>query len=314
MTIVLDPVWGPYGGLPEARQRLCAFVDRSCDASVGVVWAANGMIYPLRAPKRDGNGIGVVATFAWSPALPPPPRPPKGFWESFMAFWNRYAEMQAQSARIQAEGNMALARAIGSGIDRMIHSHQDDAAGVALDVLCVALSIALLPTGVGALGLMGLVGGAILLGADGVAYAKEIGGDEEGAEVWKHQTEGLRIAATVMTLPDLAFNGVKAVRELQEIRELRLLDRSTATAAEGLAARTARASRAQRYAQIAERANLRAQIRSKQIIASIKLEMVPRAAAVGGVSLLVREEITSDKTALKRTMERLRIHCTGNHR
>ena len=314
MPITLDPVWGPYSGIVEARQRLAAFVDKSCGPSVGIVWAAAGMIYPLRAPQRDGQGIGVIATFEWSAAPPPPPRPPKGFWQSFVAFWNRYAEMQAESDRIQAEGNMALARAIGGGIDRMIHSHRDDAAGVALDVLCVALSIALLPTGIGAIGLMGLVGGAILLGADGVAYAKEIGGDEEGAEVWKHQTEGLRIAATVMTLPDLAFGGVKAVRELQEVRELRAIDRTTATAAESLAARTARAARAQRYAQIAERANLRAQIRSEQIVASLKLEMTPRAAAVAGVGLLVREEVSSDESMIRRVMQRLRIHCTGNYR
>jgi hypothetical protein len=298
----------------ECRDRLTAFVNRSCGPSVGAAWAANGMIYPLRPPQRDGMGIGVVATFAWTPAPPPPPRPPKGFWESWHAFWNRYFEMQAESARIQAEGNMALGRAIGTGIDRMIHSHQDDAAGVALDVLCVALSLALLPTGIGALGVMGLVGGAILLGADGVAYAKEIGGDEEGAESWKHDTEGLRIAATVMTLPDLAFGGVKAVRELAEIKQLRTLSRTTATAAETLAARTARAERARRYAQIAERANLRAQLRSEQIAAMMKLEMTPRAAGVVGTSLLLREEIKSDESLLHGTMRRLRIHCTGNHR
>lgn len=314
MTVALDPVWGPYQNVDEARQRLTAFTDKACGPSVGIVWAANSFLYPLRGPQRDGGGVGVVAAFEWTPAPPPPPRPPKGFWESFVAFWNRYAEMQAESARIQAEGNLALSRAIGSGIDRVIHSHRDDAAGVALDVLCVALSIALLPTGIGAIGLMGLVGGAILLGADGVAYAKEIGGDEEGAEVWKHQTEGLRIAATVMTLPDLAFGGVRAVRELAEIRELRAISRTTATAAEKLAASTATAARADRYTQIAERANLRAQIRSEQIAALLKLEMTPRAAGIAGGGLLLREELSSDESALRRTAERLRVHCTGTHR
>ena len=314
MSASLDVQWGPYDGPVDARRRLLGFVDKACGPGVGVVWAANGFLHPLRPPSRDGAGIGEVATFAWSPAPPPPPRAPHGFWEAFTAFWNRYAEMQAESQRIEMEGNRALVGAVGRGIDRMIHSHQDDAAGVALDVLCIALSIALMPTGIGALGLMGLAGGAILLGADGVAYAKEVGGDEEGAEVWKHQTEGLRIVATVMTLPDLAFGGMKAVRELQEIRELRTLDRTTAVAAEGLAARTARTARAQRYAQIAERANLRAQIRTRQIVASLKLEMVPRALATGSVGLLLREEISSDETALRQTMQRLRVHCTGTHR
>lgn len=297
--------------MPEARQRLFSFVDRSCSPAVGIVWAANGLIYPLRAPHRDASSIGEIVTFEWTSAPPPPPRQPNGLWQSFVAFWDRYAAMEAESQRLQLEGNRAMVSAIGSGISRVFHNHQDDAAGVALDVLCIALSLALLPTGLGALGLMGLAGGAILLGADGVAYAKEMGGDEEGAETWKHQTESLRIVATVMTLPDLAFGGVKAIRELQEIRELRALDRTTATAAEGLAARTARASRAQRYAQIAERANLRAQIRSKQIIASIKLELTPRALAIASTGLLVREEITSDASTARRVMERLRIHCTG---
>lgn len=212
------------------------------------------------------------------------------------------------------EGNRAIASAIGVGINRMIHSHQDDAAGVAIDVLCIALAIALLPTGIGVLAGVGLAGGAILLATDGIAYAKEIGGDEEGAEVWKHQTEGLRIAATVMTLPDLAFGGVKAVRELQEIRELRVLDRTTAATAQSLAAKTATAARAERYAQITERANLRAQIRSQQIVAAMKLEITPRIAGSVGTSLLLREEIASNESALRQTMQRLRIHCTGNHR
>ena len=314
MALILDAEWSPFSDVAEARRRLTGFVDKNCSSTVGVVWAANGSIYPLRAPLRDSDGVGEIATFAWSAASPPPPRAPQGLWQSFVAFWNRYAEMQAESQRIEMEGNRALGRAIGSGISRMIHSHQDDAAGVTLDVLCIALSIALLPTGLGALGLMGLAGGAILLGADGVAYAKEIGGDEEGADVWKHQTEGLRIAATVMTLPDLAFGGVKAVRELQEIRELRVLDRVTAATAQNLAAKTATAQRAQRYAQIAERANLRAQIRSQQIIAALKLEMTPRVAAIASVGLLLREEVSSDETALRQTLQRLRIHCTGNYR
>lgn len=314
MAVILNADWGPYSGVAEARQRLTSFVDKNCGSTVGIVWAANGSVYPLRPPLRDGQGIGEIAIFEWSPAPPPPPRAPHGLRENFIAFWNRYAEMQAESQRIQMEGNRALAKTIGAGINRMIHSHQDDAAGLAIDVLCIALAIALLPTGIGVLAGVGLAGGAILLGADGVAYAKEIGGDEEGAEVWKHQTEGLRIVATVMTLPDLAFGGVKAVRELQEIRELRILDRTTAATAQTLAARTATAARAERYAQIAERANLRAQIRSHQIVAAMKLEMTPRIAAVMGTGLLLREEITSSESALRQTMERLRIHCTGNYK
>jgi hypothetical protein len=310
----LDPVWGPFRNVADARQHLLPFVDRSCDASVGVAWAANGMIYPLRAPHRDGNGIGVVATFEWSPAPPPPPRPPKGTWEKFKAFLDGWMTMVGEANVQQGKSYMAMGRVMDTAIDRMIHSHQDDAAGVAIDVLCVVVAIALLPTGLSEVGLIGFIGGGILLGADGYVYAKEIGGDEEGAEAARKNLEGLRIAATIMTLPDLAFGGAKAIRELQEFRELSVLDRNTAAAAEGLAARTARATRAERYAQIAERANLRSQIRAKQIMASMKLEISPRVAAVGGVGLLIREEISSDESLLNQTMHRLRVHCTGTHR
>jgi hypothetical protein len=272
------------------------------------------MIYPLRAPHRDGNGIGVVAAFEWSPKPPPPPRPPQGYWEKFKAFMNRYMAMVGEANLQQGRSYLAMGRALDTGINRMIHSHRDDAFGVAIDVVCVALALALLPTGLTEIGILGLVGGSIMLGADGYVYGCEIAGDEEGAEVWRKKLEGLRIAGTIMSLPDIAFGGVKAVKELQEFRELRAIDQSTAAAGEGLAARTASAARADRYAQIAERANLRAQIRTRQITASWQLEIAPRVAGSIGTALLLREEITEDHSMLNETAHRLRVHCIGTHR
>jgi hypothetical protein len=214
----------------------------------------------------------------------------------------------------QGRSYMAMGRAMNTAIDRMIHTHHDDAVGVAIDVLCVAVAIVLLPTGITEIGAAALLGGSILLLADGAIYAQEICGDEEGAAQTRKNTEVLRIVATVMTLPDLAFGGAKAVREIQEIRELQTIDRSTAAAAEGLAARTARAERAERFAQIAERANIRAQDRSRQIMHQLKMEIAPRAAGTGGVGLLLREEITDDESLLHETARRLHIHCIGTHR
>ena len=49
----------------------------------------------------------------------------------------------------------------------MLHSHRNDGLGVLLDVLAVGLSIALLLTGLGFLGAMGLVAGSFLLATDG---------------------------------------------------------------------------------------------------------------------------------------------------
>lgn len=314
MAAHLDPTWGPYRNIAEARQHLLAFVNHSCDASVGVAWAANGMIYPLRPPQRDANGIGVVAAFEWSPKPPPPPRPPQGTWERFKAFMDRWMTMVGEANVQQGRSYMAMGRALDAGIDRMIHSHHDDALGVAIDVMCVAVAIVLLPTGVTELGLVGMVGGSILLLADGTIYGQEICGDEAGAAQTRKNTEVLRLLGTLMTLPDTVFGGAKAIREIQEIRELQTIDRSTAAAAEGLAARTARAERAERYAQIAERANVRAQDRSRQIIHQLKMEIAPRAAGSVGAGLLVREEINDDESLLHETARRLHVHCVGTHR
>ena len=215
---------------------------------------------------------------------------------------------------MEAQANMAMGQAIVGGVKQIFGRHQDDAAGVALDVLCIALSLALIPTGIGALGVIGLIGGSVLLVTDGYAYGQEMSGDEEGAEATKKKTEVLRIVATVATLPDLAYGGLKAVREFQEIRELRALDRTTASAATSLAERTARAARAEKLGQIAERANLRAKIRSEQIAAMLKLEFTPRVAGSASVSLLLREEITSDESLLHQVMARLQVHTGVVHR
>ena len=54
---------------------------------------------------------------------------------------------------------MAMGQTAAKVLGRMFASHQDDGVGVALDILCIALSVALLPTGLGVLGAVGLFGG-----------------------------------------------------------------------------------------------------------------------------------------------------------
>ena len=308
-----DPTWGCYAGVADARTRLCAFVDKVCGPEVGVAWAAAGALYPLRAPRAVG-GLGDVIAFEWTGLPPPTPRPPTSDWAKFKAFVERCMEQQGQAEIAQGQAYMAMGQAMDRAVGRILTNHRDDGAGVALDVLCIALSLALLPTGIGVLGMMGLVAGAGLLYMDGKAYLKEMGGDEAGAEAYKRQTESWRIVATLMTLPDIGYGGAKAIRELQEIRELRAADRLTATTATQLGARTQNAQRAQRYAQIAERANLRAQIRTQQVIASLKLDVTPRLGGIGSVGLLVREEVTSDQSLLHTFLSRLRIHATAVQR
>ena len=65
---------------------------------------------------------------------------------------------------------------------------------------------------------------------------------------------------------------------------------------------------------IAERANLRAQIRTQQLTASLRLEITPRMGGVGSVGLLVREEVTTDTSMLHTFLSRLRVHAVAVHR
>ncbi len=309
---MLTPEWGPYTDPNDARRYLTRFVDKACGPETGIVWAANGNLYPLRAPKRDADGIGAISIFEWNKP-PPPPKPPSGFWEKAKAFIRSALEAEGKAEIANSQANLAMGQAMTQTLGRIFTSHRDDGVGVALDVLCIALSVALIPTGLGVLGTVALFGGAFLLGTDGIAYAMELGGDDERAETFKKQTEQWRIFATVMTLPDVAYGGVKLVKELSEIRELRAMDRVTAQAATNMSARSTNAARAERLRQIAERANLRAQIRTEQISAALRLEASGKVAGAGSVGLLVREEVQADESLLHQFLSYLQIHCTAVH-
>lgn len=315
MSVLLDSTWGPYRSEAEASTALRPYVDRTCGPATGVAWAADGLVYPLRSPVRDSTGLGDVMVFQWSTLPPPPPKAPApGFWQRVEAFFERVAAQEAQADELQAQANLAMARTVGQAFNRVFSSHRDDGIGVVLDVICVAASIALIPTGLGALGIAGLVGGGLLLGMDGTAYALEIAGNDDGAKFVKERTETLRIIATVMTLPDIAVGGPRAFGEVQEARELLQADWTTARTAETLGARTANATRAERYAQIAERARLRTQLRLQQIRAGLRLEVAPRIAGAGSTGLLVREEVTEDQSILNEVARRLQMHSVAVHR
>jgi hypothetical protein len=309
---MLTPQWGPYTDANDVRGYLSRFVDRACGPDTGIVWAANGTLCPLRAPRRDADGMGCVSIFQWNNP-PPPIKRPSGFWERVEAFFNSAMEAEGRAAIEQSKASAAMGQAATQVMSRLFAAHKDDGVGVVFDVVCVALSIALIPTGLGALGVMGLIGGSILLGTDGYAYALELGGDDAGAEDFKKVTEPYRLAATVMTLPDIAYGGAKMIRELAEIRELRAVDRSIARTATNMSARTTNATRAQRFRQIAEKANLRAQIRSEQIAATLKLDATNRISGAGSVGLFVREEIQSNESLLHQFMQYLQVHFVAIH-
>ena len=314
MTASLSLTWGPFSDVSDARTRLSRFVDQACAPSVGVVWAADDSIYTLRPPLADGNGFGDVVIFHW-PRVPAPPKPaPSGFWANLKDFLNRAAEAQYQASQAEVAGNMALGKAVGNVFDRVIQTHRDDGLGVVFDVLCIGLSIALIPTGIGLVTTFAgaaAIGGVLLLGMDGVAYGMELAGDDEDAEKFKKVTEIPRIIATVATLPDLFKGGYEVMRVLKEVSTALPAAERTAATAEKLAVRTANANRADRYAQIAEKAHLRAQIRRQQIAALLQRGIAPRGAGLGGATLLVREEIENDKSLYHEVLSRLQIHSTS---
>ena len=313
MTLALSPIWGPYEGPADARSYLCRFVDKVCAPDVGVAWLACGTLTPLRGPRRDENGFGVVAIFELADAPVPPPPRPTTFWGRLADFFNTAMTQYGEAQIAQGQAQMAAGQALAGAIGKVFGKHGDDAAGVALDIICVGLSIALFASGIGALGFVALGGGVILLGTDTIAYGMELSGDDERAEAFKKRTEVLRIVATVATLPDLAWGGFKAIREFREVQELRQVALATGNTTDALAARTQNAARAARYADIAERARLRAQIMSEQIKGAVLHEFSPRIAGAGSLGLLVREEWLNDESLCHQFLARLHVHCTAAH-
>jgi hypothetical protein len=196
----------------------------------------------------------------------------------------------------------------------MLTSNYDQAANVAFDIASVGLSIAAIAVGAPVLGSIALLGGAILLLADTAIYAYDISGDYQGAEAVKEKTLPLRIVATIATLPDAGWNGVKAIRELNEIIQLRKIDGATAVAAGAMASRIANSGRAEKAAQIAEKANLRAQLRNEQIRGLWLHELTPRAAGLAGAALLLKEVFGPDDSTQQACHDNIQICCTGLYR
>ncbi|MEE3627489.1 hypothetical protein UCD39_26530 [Nitrospirillum sp. BR 11752] len=322
MTIALDSDWGPYKNANEASAYLIPYINRVCGPDVGITWATGSAVYPLRAPTWDSGGFGDNVVFQWShiPAAFPKHPPPTDFWHKVKAFIDRCMEAEGQAAIAQGQANMAMAQAMTSMFNKI--PHKDDALGVTLDIICFAASIALIPTGLGALGFIAFLGGTFLLGADGAIYGLELAGQDDKAKSLRERTETLRIIATVMTLPDLAVGGYRALQELKETRELLRADVVTANAAEKLGGQTANVVRADRYVQVAERAHLRSQLRAQQIRAAITLDIIPRFAGLGSDGLMAREQFFPDSEPSNgiriglshQVAERLKLHSIAVQR
>jgi hypothetical protein len=102
---------GPYRDGAHACIFLSSYVDKTCGTSVGFVWATDRGLYPLRAPQRDGQGLGEVLVFQWTALPPPPPKPrPLTRWEKVKAGirWMLEQEGKAQIAEAQARRSLTL--------------------------------------------------------------------------------------------------------------------------------------------------------------------------------------------------------------
>ena len=290
-------------------------MDKVCGLDVGVAWASGGAVYPLRRPGQDSAGFAQAILFEWHPA--PPPRQlvgPSGLFGRLERVVEGALAQIGQQEVARSDSALAMSQTLVQAFGSLRMGQKSDAASVALDVIGVAFSLGALATGVGFIGMMALVGGGVLLLADGAAYGMEITGHGEAAETFKKRTEVFRLVATVMTLPDAAWGGAKAIRELLEVRELRTASRTTAAIAGTLAGRTANAARASQYAQIAERARLKAQIRSEQIRGLLLHELTPRATVPPSVYLLLREELDKDNhSAIASVLRRLTFHVVTLH-
>lgn len=141
----------------------------------------------MRAPRRDSGGFCDAAVFELGPVPASPPPRPRGFWAKFEAFFSDALQCYGDAELASSQANLAASQALGSALGKLFTSHADDGAGVILDIVCVGLSVALIFTGIGALGAIAFAGSVVLAGADGIAYAKEMGGDEEGAEAFKNR-------------------------------------------------------------------------------------------------------------------------------
>ncbi|MGI4793749.1 MAG: hypothetical protein ACRYG8_06610 [Janthinobacterium lividum] len=305
----LLPDWGIYTGVNDARTFLSRFADHVVGPDVGIVWLSRGAMYPLRAPRRDGTGFGDVLVIDFALDLINHLAPTR-WTERLESFFTNALSEIGQAQVEQAEANAAMVASIRS----MMTEKRMDGLGVVLDVICVVASIGAVMTGVGVIGLIAFGGGIVLLAADGAAFGAEVADNNALAEIIKKKTEILRVAAMVASLPDLAYGGVKLLKEMGEVRELKLADDLSSSAATSLQKRTMDASRASEYAQIAEKARLRSQIRSEQLMGLWKHEMTPRATVPPALMLLLKEEYGSENDSVtSRFLKSLSFHVISVH-
>lgn len=259
--------WYPYADFPEARSRLTAFANATVGPHCGISFSNGINIGVIRQPAGvGGNWLWLNILTQHVAAPPPPPPKPRGVWGKLKAFfWHAMTVMGEQELQ-REQINLAAAQEVDGAIEKHIwlpahkflirHKLLADGLGVALDVVGVVAGavfiVAALPeiaggaVVVGTIGLVtgvaALAGSLVLVGIDGTVFGLEASGNEGRAEKIESNTtvQWVRIAATVMLLPDVAVGGVRALGEIGKLGT----EAREATSASAKAAQNAEAARA----------------------------------------------------------------------
>ena len=255
--------WYPYRGAQDALVHLGPFADHAVGHGCGISFSDGRLISVVRRPSGSrGMWLNVLSRHIATSRPRPKPRPPTA-WQKVEHWFEDVMTAYGESQMREAEAKMATSRAVTGYVDRNIwqpahawllrHKLVNDAVGVAADVVGVVAGVVFICTIGPELGVVAVIAGAaagigslVLLGMDGYVLGGEITGHEADTK-WIETSENMqwaRIVATLMTVPDMAVGGVRALKEVGalagEAREANVAARTATTASEAERARVAR--------------------------------------------------------------------------
>ena len=292
------PHWGPFAGPADAAQRLGVLADTHLGPEVGLAWYGLDGLTPLRRPNFDRSGVGACLVAQWNPSPPPLPVKPQGVWQEIKAAIKSALATYGEAQMAQSEMAMAQGQAMSAMMKAAFGGDRGkDAAGAVLDAVAVGVAILAGLTGVGLVAEVAFGAGVALLLMDGTAYGLEVSGHEDWASTMNKYDEPARVLATLLSLPDAAWGGFKAIKELREVKAVRAGALRVAARSEAEATRvasSATAARAERYAAIGERANKLAAAKAEKLKRTWALDIAPRAGLPPpSIALLLDSEIES---------------------
>lgn len=261
----MQAFWYPYRDAGDALRHLAPFADASVGNGCGISYSDGRSVAVVRRPAgRQNLWLNVLRSLVAAPKAPAKSAShAPSAWERVERFFERAMTAYGESELRNAEATMAASQALGAMVDRGMwqpthewlqkHKLIADGLGVAVDVVGVvagvAFAVAIAPElGVVAIvaGLSAFAGSAILLGVDGAVLGLELAGREESAKAIEdsHTAQWARIVGTIMTLPDMAVGGVRAIKEIgtlaNEGREAAAASRAAVDAAEAQRLRAAK--------------------------------------------------------------------------